>query len=34
MLGGRGARFAAAQTWDACGRRWRALLAKVRRPLG
>jgi glycosyltransferase involved in cell wall biosynthesis len=34
MLGGRGARFAAAQTWDACARRWRALLAKVRRPLG
>jgi glycosyltransferase involved in cell wall biosynthesis len=33
LLGGRGARFAAAQTWDACARRWRALLARVRRPL-
>jgi glycosyltransferase involved in cell wall biosynthesis len=33
MLGGRGARFAAGQTWDACARRWRALLARVRRPL-
>jgi glycosyltransferase involved in cell wall biosynthesis len=33
MLGGRGRRFAAGQTWDACARRWRALLARVRRPL-
>ena len=33
LLGARGARFAAAQTWDACARRWRALLARVRRPL-
>jgi glycosyltransferase involved in cell wall biosynthesis len=33
MLGGRGARFAAGQTWDACARRWRGLLARVRRPL-
>ena len=33
MLGGRGARFAATQTWDACARRWRALLARVRRPV-
>jgi glycosyltransferase involved in cell wall biosynthesis len=32
-LGRRGARFAAAQSWDACARRWRALLARVRRPL-
>jgi glycosyltransferase involved in cell wall biosynthesis len=31
LLGARGARFAAAQTWDACARRWRALLARVRR---
>jgi glycosyltransferase involved in cell wall biosynthesis len=34
MLGGRGARFAATQTWEACARRWRALLARVRRPVG
>jgi glycosyltransferase involved in cell wall biosynthesis len=33
LLGARGARFAAAQTWGACARRWRALLARVRRPL-
>lgn len=33
MLGGRGARFAGTQTWDACARRWRGLLARVRRPL-
>jgi glycosyltransferase involved in cell wall biosynthesis len=33
MLGGRGARFAASQTWDACAWRWRGLLARVRRPL-
>lgn len=33
LLGARGARFAAAHTWDACARRWRALLARVRRPL-
>ena len=33
MLGGRGQRFAAGLTWDACARRWRALLARVRRPL-
>ena len=33
LLGARGARFATAQTWDACARRWRALLARVRRPL-
>jgi glycosyltransferase involved in cell wall biosynthesis len=33
LLGSRGARFAAGQTWDACARRWRALLARVRRPL-
>ena len=33
LLGRRGARFAADQTWDACARRWRALLAEVRRPL-
>ncbi len=33
MLGGRGQRFSAGQTWDACARRWRALLARVRRPL-
>jgi glycosyltransferase involved in cell wall biosynthesis len=32
-LGARGARFCASQTWDACARRWRALLARVRRPL-
>lgn len=33
MLGGRGVRFASEHTWDACVRRWRALLARVRRPL-
>jgi glycosyltransferase involved in cell wall biosynthesis len=33
LLGSRGERFAAAQTWDACARRWRALIARVRRPL-
>lgn len=33
LLAGRGGRFAAAQTWDACARRWRGLLARVRRPL-
>ena len=33
LLGSRGSRFAAGQTWDACARRWRALLARVRRPL-
>jgi glycosyltransferase involved in cell wall biosynthesis len=33
MLGTRGARFGAAQTWDSCARRWRGLLARVRRPL-
>ena len=33
LLGSRGARFAAGQTWDACARRWRGLLARVRRPL-
>jgi glycosyltransferase involved in cell wall biosynthesis len=33
LLGGRGARFAAAQTWDACARRWRALLARIRLPV-
>jgi glycosyltransferase involved in cell wall biosynthesis len=33
LLGSRGGRFADAQTWDACARRWRALLARVRRPL-
>lgn len=33
-LAGRGARFADDWTWDACVRRWRALLARVRRPLG
>ena len=31
LLGERGARFAGTQTWDACARRWRALLARVRR---
>jgi glycosyltransferase involved in cell wall biosynthesis len=29
LLGGRGAAFAAEQTWDACARRWRGLLARV-----
>ena len=33
MLGQRGTRFAADWTWDACARRWRALLARVRAPL-
>lgn len=33
MLGDGGARFAAGHGWDACVRRWRALLAQVRRPL-
>ena len=33
MLGRRGAAFAAEWTWDACARRWRALLARVRAPL-
>jgi glycosyltransferase involved in cell wall biosynthesis len=32
-LGDAGADFAAAATWDACVRRWRGLLAQVRRPL-
>lgn len=32
-LGARGAAFAAATDWPACVRRWRALLARVRRPL-
>lgn len=32
-LGSRGARFAGGWTWDACVRRWRGLLARVRRPL-
>jgi len=32
-LASRGARFAESWTWDACVRRWRALLARVRRPL-
>jgi glycosyltransferase involved in cell wall biosynthesis len=30
LLGGRGAAFAAEQTWDACARRWQGLLARVR----
>ncbi|MDX6553830.1 MAG: hypothetical protein QOD86_25 [Miltoncostaeaceae bacterium] len=33
LLGGAGRRFAAALDWPACARRWRALLAQVRRPL-
>jgi glycosyltransferase involved in cell wall biosynthesis len=33
MLGTRGARFADGWTWDACVRRWRALLARVRAPV-
>ncbi len=33
MLGERGARFAAEHGWDTCVRRWRGLLARVRRPL-
>ncbi len=32
LLGTRGARFASGWTWDACVRRWRALLARVRVP--
>ncbi|WP_217914385.1 glycosyltransferase family 4 protein [Miltoncostaea marina] len=32
-LGGMGRRWVAGQTWDACARRWRGLLARVRRPL-
>jgi len=34
LLGNRGARFAGEWTWDACVRRWRALLAQVRAPVG
>ncbi|HMN99043.1 MAG TPA: glycosyltransferase family 4 protein [Miltoncostaeaceae bacterium] len=34
VLGTRGARFAREWTWDACVRRWRALLAQVRAPVG
>jgi glycosyltransferase involved in cell wall biosynthesis len=33
LLGGAGRRFAAPLGWPACARRWRALLARVRRPL-
>ena len=33
MLGTRGGRFADGWTWDACVRRWRALLAQVRAPV-
>jgi len=33
VLGGAGRRFAAPLDWPACARRWRALLARVRRPL-
>lgn len=33
MLGTRGSRFADGWTWDACVRRWRALLAQVRAPV-
>ncbi|MGD9696595.1 MAG: glycosyltransferase family 4 protein [Thermoleophilia bacterium] len=33
LLGRAGQGFAAGHTWDACARRWRALLARVRRPL-
>jgi glycosyltransferase involved in cell wall biosynthesis len=32
MLGGRGAEYAAGQTWDACADRWHGLLAAVRQP--
>jgi glycosyltransferase involved in cell wall biosynthesis len=33
LLGTRGARFADGWTWDACVRRWRGLLARVRAPV-
>lgn len=32
-LGATGARWTAGHTWDACARRWRGLLARVRAPL-
>ena len=32
-LGASGREWVAGQTWDACARRWRALLARVRQPL-
>jgi len=33
MLGATGAAWTAQHTWDACARRWRSLLARVRAPL-